>query len=158
MDLNATLFGQMITFALFIWFTLKFVWPPLQNALEQRQLSISNGLAAADRGHKDLALAKEKSSQMLKEAKDHSSQIVDGAHKRATAVLEQAKTDAQQEAQRIIDKAHADVEMMVASARLELQKKVGVVAIKGAEKILCREIDASRHQSLLEELSEQLAS
>lgn len=158
MNLNATLFGQMITFALFVWFTMRFVWPPLQAALADRQKKIADGLAAAERGHRDLSLSQEKATTMLKEAKEKGAAIVDDAHKRAASIVDHARAHASEEAARLMQKAEAEIDTLLMQAREGLRLEIAKIAIQGAEKILNEEIDAKKHEKLLQNLVDKLAS
>lgn len=158
MNLNATLFGQMITFALFVWITMRFVWPPLQAALADRQKKIADGLAAAERGHKDLALSQERSLVALKESKEKGTAIVDDAHKRAASIVEHAKVHAEEEVARLMQKAEEEIATLVMQAKESLRSEVAKIAVYGAEKILNQEIDMKKHEHLLQELVDGLAS
>ena len=151
-----TLLGQMITFAILIWFTVKFIWPPLMSAIEERQQKIAEGLAAADNAQKNLAQAEEKANEELKAARAKANEIIDQAHQRANQIVDQAKQDAIAEAGR--QKALADAEIDAASnrAREELRKQVSSLAVTGAEKLLKREIDANAHKALLDELAAEI--
>ena len=156
MNPNITLLGQMITFAILIWFTVKFIWPPLTKAIEERQQKIAEGLAAADNAQKNLAQAEEKANEELKAARAKANEIIDQAHQRANQIVDQAKLDAVAEAGR--QKALADAEIDAASnrAREELRKQVSALAVTGAEKLLKREIDANAHKALLDELAAEI--
>ena len=156
MNPNITLLGQMISFAILIWFTVKFIWPPLMAAIEERQQKIAEGLAAADRSQQDLARAEEKVAEALKEARTKANEIIDQAHQRANQIVDQAKDDAVAEANR--QKALAESEITAAAnrAREELRRQVSVLAVSGAEKLLKREIDAGAHKALIDELAAQL--
>lgn len=156
MNINATLIGQMIAFAGFVWFCMKFVWPPLIKALEDRQNKIASGLDAAEKGQHDLELAKNKASEILKDAKAQAAVIVDKAHKRATEMVEEAKTDARVEAEKIVTGAKAEVEREANRIREELREHVSAVAIQGAEKILERDIKAEDHKHVLDKLIAEL--
>lgn len=156
MNINITLFGQMLSFAILIWFTVKFIWPPLIKAIEERQQKIAEGLAAADRSQKDLAQTQEKVNETLKEARVKANEIIDQAHQRANAIVDQAKTDAVVEATRQKALADADILASANRAREDLRKQVSLLAVTGAEKLLRREIDANAHKALLDELAAQL--
>ncbi|GAA5082573.1 F0F1 ATP synthase subunit B [Lysobacter panacisoli] len=156
MNLNMTFFGQMITFALLIWFTMKFIWPPLNKAIEERQQKIAEGLAAAEQSQKNLAQAQQSVDAELRAARTKANEIIEQAHHRANQIVDQAKNDAVAEANR--QKAAAEAEIAAASnrAREDLRKHVSTLAVTGAEKLLKREIDANAHKALLDELAAQL--
>ena len=156
MDINATLLGQALAFALFVLFCMKFVWPPLITAIENRQKSIADGLAAANRAAKDLSLAQANASDKLKEAKKAAAEIIDQANKRKSQILEESQTEAQIERQKILDQGQAEIETERNRARDELRKQVAVLAIAGAEKILERSIDPNAHQDILDNITAKL--
>lgn len=156
MNINLTLIGQSITFALFVWFCYRFVWPPLVNALSERKKQIADGLAAAERGQHEHDLAEKKAAEHLKEAKGQASEILAQAQKRATEIVDEAKGDARTEADRIKAGANAEIEQEANRAREHLRQEVVVLAMAGAEKVLKREVDAAAHASTLNDLAEQL--
>ncbi len=156
MNINATMIGQMVTFMVFVWFCMKFIWPPLIGVLAERSKKITDGLNAAERAQQDLSLAQEKATQQLKEAKQQGSEVIDQAHKRASQIVDEAKDQAREEADRIIKAAQADVEQEFNRAREELRSMVGQVAIAGAEKLLETSIDAQKHGELLDKLAAEL--
>jgi F-type H+-transporting ATPase subunit b len=156
MNINMTLIGQSITFALFVWFCYAFIWPPLVNALEKRKKQIADGLAAAERGAHEQELAAKKAAEQLKEAKGQAADIIAHAQKRATEIVDEAKDDARTEAERIMAGADAEIKQEINRAREHLRKEVVSLAIAGAEKVLKREIDSEAHASALNELAEQL--
>ena len=156
MSINATLFGQMLTFALFVWFTMKFVWPPVMRALQERQDKIAEGLAAAERGQQELKLAQEKATQQIRDAKDQAAEIIDHANLRAGHVVEESKIQARKEAKHIIEQAHAEIVQEVNQAKEALRKQVAAIAISGAEKILERSIDEAANNELLQKLIEEI--
>ena len=151
-----TLLGQMITFAILIWFTVKFIWPPLMKAIEERQQKIAEGLAAADNAQKNLAQAEEKVNEELKLARTKANEIIEQAHQRANQIVDQAKNDAVVEANRQKAMAEADIAASANRAREDLRKQVSALAVSGAEKLLKREIDANAHKALIDELAAQL--
>lgn len=156
MNVNATLFGQMLAFGILIWFTLKFVWPPLLAAIEERQKKIADGLAAADRAAASLKDATAKSDEELKAARQQSAEIVAAANKQAAQLVEQAKTAATTEADRIRTAAKGEVDREIASAREALRKQVGELAVLGAARILKREVDAKAHADVIGELAARI--
>lgn len=156
MNIGLTLFGQMITFLLFVLFTKKYVWPPLEKALAERQAKIAEGLAAAARGHHDLALAQSAATKQIREAKQTALHIVEEAQKQATALIEAAKERAHEEGSRLLKKSEHDVEQMVVQAKEGLRKQVSRIALLGAEKILSRHIDAAANQDLLDKLADEI--
>jgi F-type H+-transporting ATPase subunit b len=152
MNINATLLGQAIMFALFAWFCMKFIWPPLTGALEARKKQIADGLAAAERGKHDLELAAKRSADLLREAKEKAADIIALGDKRASEIVEEAKAQAHAEGERIVAAAKAEIEQEVFRAKEHLRTQVSAVALAGAGKILGREIDAKAHNDLLEKL------
>jgi F-type H+-transporting ATPase subunit b len=146
----------MITFGLLVWFTMKFVWPPLLQALEERKKKIADGLAAGEKGKQALELADKKAKASLKEAKDQAAEIVNLAHKRANDEAEERKVAAKQEGERIIEQAKADAEREIQKAREELRQQVAVLAVSAAEQILRKEIDQDRHKDIINKLGDQL--
>jgi F-type H+-transporting ATPase subunit b len=141
--------SQAVAFALFIWFTVKFIWPPLMNAIEQRQRKIAEGQAAAERGKQDLELAAKRAAEEIQLARSKAGEIISQAEKRGAAVIEEAKQAAKAEAERIVIGAKAEIEQEVFRAKEALRAQVSVLAVAGAEKILKREIDAKAHAQLL---------
>jgi F-type H+-transporting ATPase subunit b len=156
MNINLTLIGQSITFAIFVWFCYAYVWPPLVAALAERQKKIAEGLAAAERGQHEQELAEKRAAEYLKEAKGQASDIITQAQKRANEIVDEAKGDARTEADRIKAGANAEIEQEVNRAREHLRQEVVILAISGAEKILKREVDKEAHASSLGELAAQL--
>ncbi len=156
MNINATLLGQMITFTLFIWFTLKFVWPPITKALANRQAKIAEGLAAAERGEKSLELAQQKTTERLREAKHEASHILDQANHRANDIIEAAKSKAREEGERLLGLAQQEIVQEVAQAKQNLRERVALLAVQGAERIIEKEIDSAANQALLDDLIETL--
>ncbi|WP_341502562.1 F0F1 ATP synthase subunit B [Gallaecimonas sp. GXIMD4217] len=152
MNINATLLGQLVSFIIFVWFCMKFVWPPLIQAIEERQKKIADGLASADRAEKDLELAQAKAADTMKEAKTDASAIIEQANKRKAQIIEEAQTEAQAEKAKIIAAGHAEVEAERVRAQEELRKQVAALAIAGAEKILERSIDEAAHRDILDKI------
>ncbi|MEQ1815430.1 MAG: F0F1 ATP synthase subunit B [Nitrosomonas sp.] len=156
MNINFTLISQAVAFSIFIWFTVKFVWPPLLRAIEERQKTIADGLAAGERGRHELELASQRSSDVLKEAKQRASEIILQAEKRASEIVEESKRTAKEEGDRIILGAKADIEHEVFSAKEALRQHVAELAVAGAAKILRREVDAKAHADMLTSIGEDL--
>ena len=156
MNPNITLLGQMISFAILIWFTVKFIWPPLMAAIEERQQKIAEGLAAADNAQKNLAQSQDKANEELKLARTKANEIIDQAHQRATQIIDTAKNDAIAEANRQKALAEAEIAAAANRAKEDLRRQVSVLAVSGAEKLLRREIDASAHKALIDDLAAQL--
>ena len=156
MNFNATLIGQMITFAVFVWFCMKYIWPPLMAALDERNARISEGLAAAQRGQQDLEDAQAKVGESLGEAKQQAQEIINQAQKRANEIVDEAKDAARDEADKIKVAASADIDQQINSAREHLRKEVSSIALAGAGQILKREVDAKAHAAVLDELVAQI--
>ena len=152
MNINATLFAQIIVFFVLVWFTMKFVWPPIVQALDERANKIAEGLAAAERGKSDAEAAEKRVAETLAEGRQQVAELVMNADKRAAQIVEEARTQAQEEAARIVAQAHAEVETETNRAREALREQVGLLAVKGAEKILRREVDAAKHAVILSTL------
>ena len=156
MNMNATMLAQALTFILFIWFTMKFVWPFLLKAIEERRTTIADGLAAADKGARSLEEAQVKIAGMVEEARGQARQILDQAQTRANGIVDEARTGATQERDRILKSAQADIDQQINRARDELRAQVAAITVAGAEKILAREIDPRAHQDLLDKLATQI--
>lgn len=156
MNLNATLFAQFVVFFILALFTMKFVWPPLMRALDERAEKIASGLAAADRGKAEMAAAEKRAQAELTAARDEGQKRVGDAEKRAEGIIDEAKQTASQEAARILEAAHADAEQQLTRARDELRNQVAAIAVKGAEQILKREVNAAAHAELLNQLKTEL--
>jgi F-type H+-transporting ATPase subunit b len=155
-SINATLIGQMIWFAVFIWITMKFIWPPLQKAMADRPQQIADGLAAAERGKHDLELAAKRSADALREAKDRSAGITAEADKQARRIIEDAKEAAKTEAEKVYNAKLAELEQEAERARSALRERVAELAVAGAEKILRREVNAAAHADMLSALKQEL--
>lgn len=156
MNLNATLIAQMVVFLILAWFTMKFVWPPMVKALDERSKKIADGLAAAEKGKTELEAAHKRVDQELAQARNDGQQRIADAEKRALAVAGEIKANAQAEAGRIIAQAKADAEQQVVKAREALRAELASLAIKGAEQILKREVDQAAHAELLNQLKAEL--
>jgi F-type H+-transporting ATPase subunit b len=155
-SINATLIGQMITFALLVWFTMKYIWPPLFDSLEERKKKIADGLAAAERGQEEIILAEKKAKGVLKEAKVQSSEIVTLAQKRANEIVEESKDIAKKEGERLIIAAKAQIDQEIQQAKEGLRQEVADLALSAAEQILGAEIDKAKHQDIISKVSNQL--
>jgi F-type H+-transporting ATPase subunit b len=155
-SINATLIGQMITFALLVWFTMKYIWPPLFDSLEERRKKIAEGLAAAEKGQEEMQLAEKKAKSYLKEAKTQSAEIVSLAQKRANEIVEESKDAAKKEGERLVLAARAQVEQEMQQAKDGLRQEVAKLALIAAEQILGAEIDAAKHQDIINNVSNQL--
>lgn len=156
MSINATLIGQMITFALLVWFTMKYIWPPLFDSLEERRKKIAEGLAAAEKGHESMHLAEKKAKTVIKEAKDQSAEIINQAQKRANELIEEAKELAKKEGERMILAARAQIEQEMQQAKESLRQEVATLAFSAAEQILAAEIDKNKHADIINKVSNQL--
>lgn len=152
MTINATLIAQMIVFLILIWVTMKFIWPPLTQAMDARAKRIAEGLSAAEKARKDLADADARVQDEIRKARSEATGIIDKAHQQANQIIEKARQDAIVEATRQKATAAADIESMAHRAREELRGQVASLAVSGAEKILKREIDANAHKALLDQL------
>lgn len=156
MNINATLIGQAIAFAIFIAFCMKYVWPPIMQALEERKKKIADGLAAAERGRHEQELAEKRAQQVIHEAKSQAGEIVSQAQRRGNEIVDEAKTNARTEGERILSSARAEIDQEANRVRDELRTQVSAVALAGASKILSREIDDKAHTALLDELVGQI--
>jgi len=155
-SINATLIGQAIWFALFIWITMKFVWPPLQKAMVARQAQIADGLAAAERARTEQQLVAKQAAEALKESKVKTAEILAQAEKRAQQIIEEAKAQAKVEADKVVAGAKAEIDQEVERAKQALRERVAELAVAGAEKILRKEINASVHADMLGTLKQDL--
>ncbi len=151
-----TLLGQMITFGLLVWFTMKFVWPPLMRAMEARQKTIADGLAAGERGKHDLEIAQQKAGEILREARAEAADTLATAGRHAATLIDEAKTQARAEGEKILQAARAEIERERNAAREQLRQQVGVLAVSGAARILEKEIDAKAHAKLIDGLVKEL--
>ena len=156
MNINFTLFAQAIVFTAFIWFTVKFVWPPLLRAIEARQKQIADGLAAAEQGKKSLEVSSKQADQAIQEARGRAADIIAQAEKRDAQMVEAAKVAAKAEGDREKAAAKADIQQEAQRAREQLREQVAALAVAGAEKILRREVDAKAHAELLDGIKKQL--
>ncbi|KFF50416.1 ATP F0F1 synthase subunit B [Gammaproteobacteria bacterium MFB021] len=156
MNLNLTLIGQAIAFAVFVWFCMKYVWPPVMQALQERQKKIADGLDAASRATRDLEVAQEKAEETLKESKEQAQQILEQANKRANQIVEEARDNARAEGERIIASARSEIDQEINRAKEELRAQVALLAVAGAERILESSIDESKHRELVDKLAAEL--
>ncbi len=152
MNINATLILQSIAMMIFVWFCMKFLWPPLLKAMDERREKIADGLAASDRAEKALEEANEKAEQEIRAARDKAGEIVDQANQRHSQIVDQAKDDATAERHRQVAAAEADITQAANQAREELRASVATLAVAGASKILEKEIDENAHRELLDKL------
>jgi len=151
-----TLFGQSFAMLVFVWFCVKFIWPPLMNAIEERQTEIADGLAAAERGQQSLDKATVEAEEVVAEARKQATGILDQAHARASEIVADGKADGVKERDRQIAAAGAEIEQETNRAREELRGQVSAIAVASAEKILKREIDSSAHEEILSKLAAEL--
>ena len=156
MNINATLLGQAISFAIFVYFCMKFVWPPVINALRERQKKIADGLDAANRANRDLELAHEKVAHQLREAKGQAAEIIEQAKKRATQIVDEARDQARVEADRVKAQAQAEIEQEINGVKDALRAQLGGLAVIGAEKILGATIDQNAHAELVSQLAAEI--
>ena len=156
MNLNFTMVAQAISFAIFIWFTARFVWPPLMKAVEERQQKIADGLAAANKGQHELVQAQSRAQEVLNGAKQQSQDLLANAQKRADDMVEQAKLAAKTEGERQLLAARANIDQEVQQARETLRGQVASLALAGAEQVLMREVDVTKHRDVLDKLAARL--
>ena len=156
MNLNATLFAQLVVFLILAWFTMKFVWPPIMKALDERAVKIADGLAAAERGKQSLDLAAKHSAQTVREGKEKVAELLARAEQRAQQRIEEAKLEAKLEANKILAGAQAEIEQEASRAKEILRERVAELAVAGAEKILRREVNSKVHAEMLSALKEEL--
>jgi len=156
MSLNWTFWGQSLTFIVFVWACWKFIWPPLTNAMRERQQAIADGLSQAERAAKDLELAQQRATDQLREAKDEAAQLIEQARQRANAMIDEAKNAAREEGERIIEAARAEIDQEVNRAKEALRTQVATLAVSGAERILGSAVDTSQHSRMLEALADEL--
>ncbi len=156
MDINATLLGQAIVFGILIWFSWRFIWPPLVKAVEDRQKKIAEGLAAAERGQAELQSAHGEAQTIVLAAREQAKKIVDQAHKREVEIVEEARTTAVDEGKRIVEASRQDAQQEKTRARDDLRKEVATLAVAGAARLLQREIDPKAHADLIEQLAREI--
>jgi len=156
MDFNATLIGEMIAFAILIWFCVQFIWPYITKAIEERQLRIAEGLAAADKAKAELKSADEKVAGEIRQARQQAAEIIDKAQQQANAIIEQARGDAVGEINRLKAAAQDDIAQMAQRARDQLRGEVGALVLAGASKVVQREVDAGTHKALIDQLAAEI--
>ncbi len=156
MDINATIIGQFLTFAILVWFTMKYVWPPITKMMHEREKKIAAGLEAAEKSKRELELAENKALSIIRDAKTQATSIIDQANVQSNLLIEDARNHAKVEGQRIIDMAQGEISREIAQAKEALKAQVATLAIAGAEKIIQRHIDANTHNDLLNELAAEI--
>ncbi|MFT3848419.1 MAG: F0F1 ATP synthase subunit B [Propionivibrio sp.] len=156
MYLNATLLAQVTVFIILALFTMKFVWPPIVKALDERAAKISEGLAAAERGRQSLDLAAKHSAEAMREGKEKVAELITQAERRAAQIIEEAKAQARVEAEKVVASAHVEIEQEAARIRESLRERVAELAVAGAEKILRREVDAKAHADILATIKQDM--
>ncbi len=156
MEINATLIGQLITFILLVWFTMKYVWPPITKIMQEREKKIAEGLEDAERSKRELEKANHKAADIIRHAKIEATQIVDVAHKRAAQVVEESKETAREESRRILDLSKEEIQREVSQAKEVLRKQFAGLAVAGAEKIIRRNLDVNTQASLLDEFVSEI--
>lgn len=156
MEINMTFLGQMISFAILVWFTTKFIWPQLNGAIEERQKKVAEGLAAAERARAELKDADAKVAVEIKQARLQATEIIDKAQQQANQLLDKARAEATGEINRLKAQAEDEIASMAQRAREQLREQVGALAVRGAEKIVQREIDPAAHKALLDQLAAEI--
>ncbi len=156
MSINLTLFGQMITFGLFVWFTMRFVWPPIMMAMNDREKRIADGLAAAEKAQNDLQLSKKKIVDEIKQAKLESSIIIENASKKAVLIIDEAKSQSKEEGLRLIKAAKIEVQHEILQAKQSLQHDVSKMAVLGIEKVIGKHLDQKAHQKLIDDVLKEI--
>ncbi len=156
MNFNATLIGQMISFAVFAWFCTKFIWPVIIRARVDRKAKMSDRLAEAEKGHHELGMAEKRSAEILREGKEKSREFIDQAQKRNDEIVDEAKDAAREEGERILHSARVEIEQERQEAKETLRAEVSALAIAGAEQILMREVDKNAHNEVLDKISASL--
>jgi F-type H+-transporting ATPase subunit b len=156
MNINLTLFGQTVTFIVFVWFCLKFIWPHIIKAMEDRKTQIAEGLAAGERGRHEQELAEQRAVEVIREAKDQAKEILAQAHKRGDEIVEEGKGDGRSEGERMVRAAEAEIEQQMNQAREQLRADVVKLALQGAQQVLGNEVDENAHTEQLDRLAAQL--
>lgn len=156
MNINATIIGQFITFSILIWFTMKYIWPPIIKAMHDREKKIASGLEAAERSRRELEIAEHKAFSIIREAKHEAAHIIEQANLHSAQLVEEAKAQAKQESSRIVDMAQGEIDREVTRAKEVLKNQLAALAVAGAEKIIQHKLDASIHDDLLNELASEI--
>lgn len=156
MDINATIIGQLLTFVILVWFTTKYVWPPITKAMHDREKKIADGLEAAERSHRELEMAEHKAQTIIREARQQANQIIEQANLHSAQLVEEAKSNARLEGQRIVDLAQGDIDREISQAKQELKTHLAKLAISGAEKIINRNLDTQVHHDLMNALAAEI--
>ncbi|MCD6039777.1 MAG: atpF [Gammaproteobacteria bacterium] len=151
MEINATLIGQLITFAILVWFTMKYVWPPITKAMQEREKTIAAGLEAAERSKRELEQAQHKALSIVHDAKRDATQVIEQAHKRSAQILEEAKGAAREEGERLMERAKAEIGREVNQAKEALRKQLSSLVVQAAEKIIQHNLDPAKQADLLDE-------
>lgn len=156
MDINATLLGQLLTFAILVWFTTKYVWPPITKTMHEREKKIAAGLEAAERSQRELEMAEHKAQTIIREARQQANQIIEQANLHSAQLVEEAKANAKVEGQRMIELAQNDIGLEVSQAKEMLKTYLARLAVSGAEKIIHRHLDSAAHQELMNQLASEI--
>lgn len=156
MNINLTLVGQSVTFIVFVWFCLKFIWPHIVKAMEDRKTTIADGLAAGERGRHELELAEQRAVSVIREAKDQAKEILAQAHRRGDEIVDEAKNDGRAEGERMLRAAEAEIEQQMNQTREQLRADVVKLSLQGAQQVLGREVDENAHTEQLNLLAAQL--
>lgn len=156
MSINLTLIGQMITFALLVWLTMKYVWPPIMTALHDRQQKIADGLAAAEQGERSLEIARRQVDEMIRDAKLQVAEILEQTNKRANVIIDEARETAKKEVQHLRALAQSDLEQMMQKARIQLKSETAGLALAIAERVIMRQMDAAANSDLIDNLVEEV--
>lgn len=156
MNINATLIGQTITFIIFVWFCMKYIWPPIMNALEERRKTIADGLAAAEEGQRNREKSQQDAAEIVEQAKAQAQEIITRAENRGKEMVEESKNDAKAEGERMLEAAQADIELESNRAREALRQQLAQLAIEGARQILGKEVDPQVHDKMLSDLAKNL--
>lgn len=156
MDINATIIGQLLTFMILVWFTTKYVWPPITKVMHDREKKIADGLEAAERSHRELEMAEHKALTIIREARQEANQIIEHANLHSAQLVEEAKVNARVEGQRIVDLAQGDIDREISQAKEELKTHLAKLAISGAEKIINRNLDTQVHHDLMNALAAEI--
>lgn len=156
MNINLTLIGQSIAFLFFVWFCMKYVWPPLLNAMKEREQKMASGLQNAEKATRDLEAAQERADETIREAKQQAAELIEQANRRAAQLVDEAKNQAREEGERLKSAAQSEIEQEAQRAKEELRKQVSVLAIAGAEKILQAQVDSKAHADMLDQLAKEL--